>query len=171
MKDQTGKIMGGIMSFVFGVFLVGMATLPGEASSLGTMQIGTPPIAGIGDRYLGLDRAVRDDGKKPVTILCKMGYDSVLIFPGRIVRKIFFGGYSWGGSVARIEGGSLVVIDPPMSLPVSANLVVVFDRGVSMFRLKIVDPDKPFMARTTVLRPFPLSPLFKRQEKKDQPPK
>ncbi len=111
----------------------------------------SPPIAGIGGRYLGVDQVVRDDRKTALTILCKSGYDSVLVFPGRKVLKVFVGGYSWAGSVTKTKGESLVILNPPATLPVSTNLVVVFDRGESVFRLKVVDPDKPFMARTVIL--------------------
>ena len=126
-----------------------LATLPGEASGPAPV-IGSPPIAGIGDRYLGEDRVVKDEGNETLTILCKMGYDSVLVFPGRTVRKVFLGGYSWKGSVGRTEAGDFVIVDPPTTVPVSSNLVVVFDHGITIFRLKVVDSDKPFMARTVV---------------------
>ncbi len=149
MRNQVEMIRNGIAVFILGVSMLGVAPLPGEASGP-PLMMGTPPIAGIGDRYLGFARVARDDGKTPLTILCKMGYDSVLFFPGRIVRKVFFGGYSWTGSMGRMKAGSFVIVDPPSPLPVSSNLVVVFEDGISIFRLKVVDPDKPFMARTVV---------------------
>ncbi len=161
-------ILSGIAIFILGAFMVGVDR-SGEASGAEEVT-GTPPIAGIGDRYLGENRVVWEDGKTSLTIPCKMGYDSVIVFPGREVKKIFLGGYSWSGSVSSVmrdhfetgrdERGvfgritrtttSVVVLDPPATLPVSTNLVVVFNRGIAIFRLKVVAPDKPFLARTVV---------------------
>ncbi len=146
LKAGKGLVFGGMLS----VLCSGLAVAAEIGGGL--MPPPAPPIPGIGDRYLGADRVVRDDGKTTLTILCKMGYDSVLVFPGRKARKVFVGGYSWTGSVVRTKEGSLVIVDPPTALPVSTNLVVVFDRGISIFRMKVVDPDKPFMARTTVFK-------------------
>ncbi|MHB1287350.1 MAG: hypothetical protein ACYCYP_12520 [Leptospirales bacterium] len=109
-----------------------------------------PPISGLDSPYLGTEQILRIDGENTSVIRCKSGYDSVLFFPGRKVRKIFLGGYSWTGATANTAEGGVVVVDPPFSFPVSSNLVVVFDSGVSFFRLKLVDSEQPFMARTVV---------------------
>ena len=109
-----------------------------------------PPMPGVGGRYLGTEQILRVDGKSTPVIRCKSGYDSVLLFPGKKVRKIFLGGYSWKAGIGETAGESLVILDPPDLPPVASNLVVVFASGVSVFRLKLVDQEKPFMARTVV---------------------
>ena len=126
---------------------------------------GSPPVPGLKDHYLGIDngRLLVSESpviKRPPVIRCKMGYDSVLVFPGREVKKVFLGGYSWSGSVVTqgvknksakfLPPAGVVVLNPPAMIPVSSNLVVVFDHGISIFRLKVVDPDNWFMARTVV---------------------
>ena len=121
-----------------------------------------PPMPGLDGPYLGTEQVLRIDGGKLPIIRCKSGYDSVLLFPGKNVRKIFLGGYSWSGSSENIAGEGVVILDPPYSPPVDSNLVVVFKRGVSIFHLKTVDPKQPFMARTVV--------RFEGEEK-DQRPK
>ena len=147
-KAGKGWVFGGMMSVLCSGLAVAAEKAGGQGFPPGFPP--PPPVPGIGGRYLGVDRVVRDDGKTPLTILCKMGYNSVLIFPGRKARLVSAGGNSWTGTAVRTEGGSLVIVDPPTVLPTSTNLVVVFDHGVSIFRMKVVDPDKPFMARTTV---------------------
>ena len=109
-----------------------------------------PPISGLENPYLGTEQILRVDGENTAVILCKSGYDSVLLFPGRKVRKIFLGGYSWTGAIANTAEEGVVVLDPPGFPPVASNLVVVFDSGVSFFRLKLVGSKQPFMARTVV---------------------
>ncbi len=121
-----------------------------------------PPISGLESPYLGTEQILRVDGENTSVIRCKSGYDSVLLFPGRKVRKIFLGGYSWTGAIANTAKEGVVVVDPPGFPPVASNLVVVFDSGVSFFRLKLVGSKQPFMARTVV--------RFER-EAKDQRPK
>jgi len=146
LKTGKGFVWGGLL-----LCLVSGLAFAGETHSLppGLPRL-SPPIPGMGDRYLGRSGVLRVDGKDTPVILCKSGYDSVLLFPGRKIRRLFLGGYSWQGTISNTAGESLVILDPPFSPPVDSNLIVVFEHGISIFRVKIVDPDKPFMARTIV---------------------
>ncbi|MCL4485059.1 MAG: hypothetical protein M1537_01765 [Nitrospirae bacterium] len=145
LKAGKGLVFGGMLSC-----LVSGPAIAGETPSLPPGFSAAPPIPGIGGRYLGTEQILQVDRKSTPVIRCKSGYDSVLLFPGRKVRKIFLGGNWWVGAVTRAGGEGVVVIDPPVSPQVDSNLVVLFDQGVMIFRLKTVSPDKPFMARTIV---------------------
>lgn len=143
-KAGKGLFFGGMLS----VLCSGLAVAAEKGGEHGFPP--PPPIPGIGDRYLGTCGTLKIDGKSVPVVRGKSGYVSVLLFPGRTVRKIFLGGGWWTGAVTRSAGVGVVILDPPVSPQVDSNLVVVFDHGVSIFRLKTVSQDKPFMARTTV---------------------
>lgn len=136
------------------VWVGSLLCLSGGAAFAGENELSPPPLAppmlGLDGPYLGTEQVLRVDGEKLPIIRGKIGYDSVLLFPGKKVRKIFLGGYSWSGSSENIAGEGVVILDPPYSPRVDSNLVVVFERGISIFQLKTVDPNKPFMARTVV---------------------
>lgn len=142
------------LAFAGGDEFASMDNLPGRFPPLG---MPAPPIPGLDGRYLGTEQTLRIDGKSTPVIRCKSGYNSVLLFPGRKVLKVLTDRY-WAGIAGQTSREGVVAIEPPAPFPApfpgdsisKTNLVVVFADGVSIFLLKTVDSDKPFMARTVV---------------------